>query len=92
MAEEVRRYRLAPLVEPLRRSPALATGVLGVAVTIALAANGGGYETGSWYPAALFLLGLLAVTLIVRPAAGRPPTAALAAVGLLLAYAVWSYL
>jgi O-antigen ligase/polysaccharide polymerase Wzy-like membrane protein len=92
MAEGARRYRLTWLVETLRRSPALATGAIGLSATLALAADEGGYEASSWYPAALFLLGLLAVTLIVRPGSGRPPPAAMAAAGLLLAYAVWSYL
>jgi hypothetical protein len=92
MAEEAGRYSLARPLETLRRSPSLASGAIGLVATILLAAHEGGYETGSWYPAGLFLLGLLAVTLVVRPGSGRPPAAALAAVGLLLAYAVWSYL
>jgi hypothetical protein len=92
MVDEAGRYSLARALEPLRRSPALASGAIGLVAIVGLAADGGGYETGSWYPAGLFLLGLLAVTLVVRPGAGRPPAAAVAAVGLLLAYAIWSYL
>jgi len=93
MAVRERRYRperLAALVPPV--APTLPAALLGVGVVVALAASSGGYEPKTWYPAALFLLGLLAVTLVAGPGGGRPPRAVLLAVGLLAGYAAWSHL
>jgi tetratricopeptide (TPR) repeat protein len=93
MAVRERRYRpgrRAARLPPI--APTLPAAVLGVGVVVALGAAGGGYEPKTWYPAALFLLALLAVALVARPGGGRPPPAVLAAVGLLAGYAVWSHL
>jgi tetratricopeptide (TPR) repeat protein len=93
MAVRERRYRpgrRAARLPPI--APTLPAALLGVGVVVALGAAGGGYEPKTWYPAALFLLALLAVALVARPGGGRPPPAVLAAVGLLAGYAVWSHL
>ncbi|MEA2142676.1 MAG: hypothetical protein QOI64_1106 [Solirubrobacteraceae bacterium] len=68
---------------------AAATGVL-----IFLAVKDAGYQAipVAWQAAALFLLALLALCLVVVPAAGRPPRPVIAAAALLAAYAGWSYL
>ena len=92
MAVESRRYRLPRLPAAPRPAPALPAALLAVAAALVLAVSGGGYEPKVWYPAALFLLGLLVVSLVAMPGAGRPPRAALAAAGLLFAYAAWSHL
>lgn len=63
-----------------------------VGVFLALGRLGGGFEAVTWYPAALFLLGLLVVALVSVPARGRIPRTVVAAVVLLAAYAAWSYL
>src|SRR5215211_4321338 len=93
MAVEPRRYRLprlAAAVQPV--APALPAALLAVAVALVMSSSGGGYEPKVWYPAALFLLGLLVVSVLARPGHERPPRAALAAAALLFAYAVWSHL
>jgi tetratricopeptide (TPR) repeat protein len=68
---------------------AAATGVLTF-----LAVNDAGYQAipVAWQAAALFLLAVLALCLVVVPAAGRPPRPVIAAAALLAAYAAWSYL
>ena len=87
-----RRYSLARAAEAIRASPGLPTGLLALAVVVILAAHEGGYRPSAWYPAALFLLGLLAVSVVARPARSRPSQAVIAAALLLFAYAAWSYL
>jgi tetratricopeptide (TPR) repeat protein len=57
-----------------------------------MVADDGGFQTGTWYAAGLWLVLLLAVLLVTLPAPRRPPAPLLAAVGLLAAYAAWSYL
>jgi tetratricopeptide (TPR) repeat protein len=64
---------------------------LGVAVMLVLAADGGS-EPIVWYPAALFLLGLLVLGVVATPGTPRPSRPAVAAAALLFAYAGWSYL
>jgi tetratricopeptide (TPR) repeat protein len=68
-------------------------GLLLVGVLIALASAGGGYAATSWYPAALFLLALLAVVVVSDRAAfataAKPNVVAFAA---LAAFAAWSLL
>jgi hypothetical protein len=81
--------RLAP--------PELIVGTLGVGVFIVWGIDGGGSEPTSWYPGALFFLGLLAValvTFVMRPRVGwTPPSrAVLIALALLGAFAAWNLL
>ena len=57
-----------------------------------LLAQNGGYFTTDWYPAALVLLGLLVVSAVALPGSRRPSGPVLAAVALLTAYALWSFL
>ena len=69
-------------------------GLVAVVAFAVLAAVEGGFEPTSWYPAALFLLGLLAVTLFALGRRGelraRPGTAL--AIALLAAFVAWSFL
>jgi hypothetical protein len=91
MAVQQRRYRVprwANVTRPPAMVPALA---LAVAVMVFLAAEGGS-EPIVWYPAALFLLGLLVLGVLATPGVPRPPRAAVVAVALLFAHAGWSYL
>ena len=55
-----------------------------------LAASEAGFGATVWYPAALFLLGLLVVTMAVLGVPERPHGLVLAGLGLLAAYAAWS--
>jgi tetratricopeptide (TPR) repeat protein len=74
-------------------SPALLPAVLALPVFVLWLAADAGFAPVVWYPGALFLLGALAVALLALPAARtavRGPTAW--AIGLLAAYAAWSYL
>jgi O-antigen ligase len=91
-----RRYRLprppASVAGVLRESPALVPA-LGATVTfLALAASEAGFYPTAWYAAALFLLGLLIVTLIGLGLPRGLPRPALAALVLLGAYTAWAYL
>jgi tetratricopeptide (TPR) repeat protein len=93
MAVGERRYRPERLAARLPAvAPVLPAALLGVGVVVALGASGGGYAPTAWYPAALFLLALLAVTLLARPGSGGPPRPVVVAVCLLGAYALWSHL
>ena len=71
--------------------PALVAAALVLGLAAGLGAEEGGYYPKVWYPAALFLLGLLAIALFAgRP---RPPAGSVRlALGLFAAYAAWSYL
>jgi hypothetical protein len=53
---------------------------------------GGGYDVTRWLPGALFLLGLLAATVVGLRRASLPGRLTLAALGLLGAFTAWSYL
>lgn len=71
----------------------LLPGVLAVGVLVLLAADGGGFAPTTWYPAALFLLGLLVVAGVVYR--GYLPELTLAnrlALLFLAAFTVWSFL
>jgi hypothetical protein len=63
-------------------------------VLLYLAVKDAGYQAipVAWQAVALFLLALLALCLVVMPAAGRPPRPVVVAGVLLAAYAGWSYL
>ena len=95
MAAHPRRYRLPPAPAwargLLRDSPALPAQLLAVAVLVVLGASEAGFGPTVWYPAALFLLGLLAVTLAVIGVPARPRRLVLAGLALLGAYAAWCY-
>jgi tetratricopeptide (TPR) repeat protein len=58
---------------------------------VVLGASEAGFGPTVWYPAALFLLGLLAVTIAVLGPPERPPGAVLAGLALIAAYAAWSF-
>ena len=94
MGVEARRYRLPPApawaAGLLRESPALPAQLLAVAMFVVLASTEAGFGPTVWYPAALFALGLLAVTVAVLGLPERPQRAVLLALGLLAAYGVWS--
>jgi O-antigen ligase len=64
--------------------------IVAVAVFVALAAQGGGFDGTVWYPAALLIAGLLLVALVAVP--GRAPRLVQAAAAAFVAYAAWSYL
>jgi tetratricopeptide (TPR) repeat protein len=71
-------------------NPATVVGSLAFVVFLIFAANEGGYPATVWYPAALFLLALLVVTLVVlRPLELR--VAAAVATAFLGGFAVWSF-
>ena len=75
------------------RALELIPGLLAVAVFAAWSWLEGGFDPTSWYPGALFLLGLLLLTgFAVRGQISRIPRLSLIAAGLLAAYTLWSYL
>ncbi len=76
----------------LRESPALPAVLVLVAALIALGASEAGYYPTTWYAAALFALALLTVALIALRPPRRLGRAQVAALGLLTAFAAWSYL
>src|ERR1044072_1027026 len=84
-----RRYNVDGL---LRESPALPAVLVLVAALIALGASEAGYYPTTWYAAALFALALLTVALIALRPPRRLGRAQIAALGLLAAFAAWSYL
>ena len=86
-----RRLASAPLAG-LAGSAAFVPCLLGIVLIALLGAMEGGYFATTWYAAALFLLALLALLLGVVPRERRPPAPVTAAVALLFAYALWSYL
>jgi tetratricopeptide (TPR) repeat protein len=85
------RSLLEPLRE-LRRSAAAIPALLMVAVFVALAAAEGGYFPAASLPAAVFALGLLATALVALSTRAAVPRAVALATGLLVGYAVWSFL
>jgi O-Antigen ligase len=96
MAIEERPYRLSQLLpgagDVAARNPALLPGLLATGTLLVLAASEGGFYATAWYPAALFLLALLAVTAAVVGVPRRVPAPILVALALLAGYAAWSYL
>ena len=73
-------------------SPILPVLVLAGVCLIVIAAANGGYFPTDWYPAALFMLGLLVVAALAVPRIRAPHRGVAVAAGLLAAYAAWSYL
>jgi tetratricopeptide (TPR) repeat protein len=84
MAVQVRRYSL--------ENPALIPGLLAVGTLLALGASNGGFYPTAWYAGALFLLGLLVMTLLALGVPRTVPRPVLVALGLLAAYTAWTYL
>ena len=95
MAVQERRYSLERSLAAARSvataNPAVAPALLSVSVFVALAASDGGFYATAWYAAALFLLGLLAVAIVVLGRPGGVPRLTLVALGLFAAYALWTY-
>src|SRR5687767_1647566 len=75
----------------LAESPALVPLVIATALLVALGATEAGFYPTSWMPAGLFLIGLSAVTAIALGPPRAVPRASLAALALLAAYAVWTF-
>jgi O-antigen ligase len=72
-------------------SPGFAPCLIGVGVFLWFTGDEGGFRGVTFLPAAVLLLALLAVSLAALPRP-RPSRFALAAIGLLAGYALWSYL
>jgi tetratricopeptide (TPR) repeat protein len=85
-ADVVNSDRRRELADPL-----LVPGGLGFAVFVAYAAQDAGWAPTVWYPGALFLLFLAALSLAFVPKP-RPSPAAVASIGLFAAYTAWSFL
>jgi hypothetical protein len=75
-----------------RRDIGLVPGLLALALFGAWAADGGGFRTTAWYPGALLLLGLLAVSVIGLGSRLVVPARTWAPIALLVAFTGWSYL
>jgi hypothetical protein len=76
----------------LTANPSLPLALGAVAALLVTATSDAGYYPTTWYVAALFVLGLLAVGLLTLGARIDAPRSVLLAVGLLTAFAAWSYL
>ena len=91
-----RRYRLPRLPDWLREvlaeAPALPSQLLGIGVLLVMVASEAGYGDTNWPPAALLMLGLLAVTAVVVGLPRRPGALQLAGLALFAGYAAWSFL
>ena len=82
------RGRLQGLVD----DPRLAAAAVPVGAIALFVVKGGGFESTTFYPVALLLLGLVAVVAISQLRAGYAPSrAALAAIVCFAAYTVWCY-
>ena len=82
------RGRLQGLVD----DPRLAAAAVPVGAIALFEVKGGGFESTTFYPVALLLLGLVAVVATSQLRAGYAPSrAALAAIGCFAAYTVWCY-
>ena len=96
MAVLRRRYNVGRLpgstADLLRANPALGPALLAVATFLALGATNAGFYPTAWYPAALLAVGVLGTSLLALGAPRAVPRPVLVAIGLLAAYAAWSYL
>ncbi len=90
-ATGARTARFRPL-RVLRGREALVPVLAAVALFVFFGASEGGYLPLTWYPAALFLLALLAVALVTLPAPKRVPRLVWIAVALFGAYTAWTFL
>jgi O-antigen ligase len=83
------------LVYPLRgaiiRYPTLPLAAAALGIFVWFAAANGGFDGTTWYPGALFVLGLLAIALATVPRSGAPRLVVVAVLAL-AGYAAWSYL
>jgi tetratricopeptide (TPR) repeat protein len=86
------RSRLEALLGAVAETPAVLLAALGLVTILVIAPSDGGYGPNTWYPAALFALGLLVVGLVALPRGRQPPRAVRIASLALAAYAGWSYL
>ena len=86
------RSRPEALGRALTGSPAVLLVGLALAAILVIAPSNGGYGPGSWYPAALFMLGLLCVGTLTLPRARRADPAVRVACLAIAGYAAWSYL
>src|SRR5205809_2092663 len=76
----------------LSDEPAFLPGVLAVALFVVWAYRDGGYPATTWYPGALFVLGLLAVVLAAWPGARRgTPRAVRWSLAFFAAYTAWTF-
>jgi O-antigen ligase len=93
MAVDAQRYTLARTraADTLAANPALIPALLAMGVLVALCGTEAGFHARHWYAAALFLLGLLGITVVAIGPPRGVPRAVLAALALLAAYALWSY-
>jgi O-Antigen ligase len=99
MAVEERPYSQAETASPVARvrdlldsNPALLPCLLATVVFLVLAGTEAGFYPTSWYAGALFLVGLLAASLIALGPPRGLPRATVVAIALLAAFAAWSFL
>ena len=76
----------------LAESPALFPALIASVVLVVLGATEAGFYPTSWMPAGLFLIALTAVAAVTLGPPRGVPRASLAALALLGAYAVWTFL
>jgi tetratricopeptide (TPR) repeat protein len=76
----------------LRASPIAGIAALTLGALVVVAASGGGYFPGDWYPPALYTLVLAAMAFVWVPAGRRAARPVAIACAALAAYAAWSYL
>jgi O-antigen ligase len=84
--------RARDFLRPVLASPAALPTLAAVAILVVWAASDGGYPTKTWYPGAIFLVGLLVATAAVLPLRLREvPPQVLVAAGLLALFTIWSF-
>src|SRR4051812_31260447 len=81
----------AAAVGALRERPGLAPALVATVALLVLATSHGGYFASAWYAAALFLLALLAITLVVLGVPQGTPRLVLVALGLFACFTLWAY-
>jgi hypothetical protein len=85
---------MASLTQRLRQHPEALPGAIATALFVALAATEGGFNPTTWYPAAVFTLGLAAVSIFGLARAGRiaTPRGQRIAIACLAAFTAWTFL
>lgn len=83
--------RRRPSLDGTQLTPAI-PGLLVLATAILLATSDGGYAAQSWYPVALFVLGLAAVVAAISAPGPRPPLLLVLALAAFAAYTAWAFL